>query len=455
MKKSKRRKVRVFVLSCVAVLVVLVSIYLHRRLCIITGYAAKNLCSAVFVSGRDAQSVEALDLNFSLIKFARNTVNYTDSTVTSRFLWGKTTAVYRKGFGVTVLRGNQQSTFRRQRYPLSQPPAFCSDSVDWPLGDRLPLQIADSVNITLFDSIAHEVVDKQSYGGTPFAFLVVRQGRLVAERYKAGFDRHTRLLSWSMAKSLTNAMVGLAVDAGLVDLNAPMQVDEWQHDGRAAITLNNLLQMQGGFRWNENYGSRSDVNQMLFCTADMGLFALRHPLKYKPGTHWTYSTGTTNIVCRYLKKLFTSDSAYYALISNGLFRQIGMQSAIFEVDMTGTLIGSSYVYATARDYARFGLLYLNDGMFNGKRVLPEGWVRYTTTPAAASEGKYGAFFWLNSSGRFPDAPRNLFWCDGFNGQYIFVLPSQQMVVVLLGHSPAPFHTIDRNRLLREIVAVSN
>ena len=417
-------------------------LYLNSLMPIITGYAAKNLASAVFVSGRDAKEVEALDLKFSLIRFNRNKVDYENKMVTSRFLWGKSTAVYRDGYGVTLLRGAKADALRQQRYPL---PIETTPSAPIPLGDSLLR--------ARLEPIAKALVDDRTYNGHPFAFVALHKGKVVAERYDKGIHAGTKLLSWSMAKSFTNAIVGLMVGDGMVDLNAPMDIPEWQNDDRKNITLNHLLQMQSGLEWNENYGSRSDVNLMLHREQDMGLFALAKPLEHEPGTFWHYSSGTTNIVMRYLRGKFDSDEAFLNYIRTRLFAPLEIRNAIFEPDMSGTPIGSSYIYITAKEFARFGQLYLEDGCVDSLRILPENWVKYTATPASDSKGRYGAFFWLNKGKEFPDAPEDMFYCEGHDGQVIFVIPSKELVVVILGYSPFPEYGIDFNALLKDVIDV--
>ena len=414
-------------------------IYLDSLMPIITGYAAKNLASAVFVSGRAQQDVEALDLNFSFIKFDRNRVDAENKTVTSRFLWRKATAAYRDGYGVTLLRGKSAAELQAEAFPIEA----LSPGED-------PLQSAEPETCAALLPIAEALVDGQAYNGTPFAFIVLHKGKVAAERYREGFGPDTRLLSWSMAKSFTNAIVGLMAGDGIVDINAPMDIPEWQGDGRKAITLNNLMQMQSGLEWNEDYGNRSDVNLMLHRECDMGLYALSKPLEYEPGTHWYYSSGSTNIVMRYLRGKFASDEEFLSYIRDRLFAPLGIRNACFEPDMSGTPVGSSYLYATARDYARFGELFLEDGCILSERILPEGWVEYTTTPASDSEGGYGAFFWLNRGGALPDAPADTFSCNGHDGQQIYIIPSRELVVVILGYSPKPDHVIRFNELLKDI-----
>ena len=415
-------------------------IYLNSLMPIITGYAAKNLASAVFVSGRDAKEVEALDLKFSFIRFNRNKVDYENKTVTSRFLWGKSTAVYRDGYGVTLLRGATADELRQQAYPF---PAETAPSK--------PIALGDSATRARLEPIAKALVDDRTYNGHPFAFMALHKGKVVAERYDKGIGPDTKLLSWSMAKSFTSALTGVMAGDGLVDINAPVDIAEWQNDGRKDITLNNLLQMQSGLEWDEDYGARSDVNLMLHREQDMGLFALSKPLAYEPGTHWYYSSGTTNIVMRYLRSHFSSDEVFLDYIRTRLFAPLGIRNAVLEQDMSGTPVGSSYLYITAADYARFGQMYLDDGCVDSLRVLPQGWVEYTATPASDSKGCYGAFFWLNQGKDLPDVPQDMFYCNGHDGQRVFIVPSKELVVVVLSYSPKPDRVVDFNALLKDII----
>ena len=422
-------------------------IYLNRLMPIITGYAAKNLASAVFVSGRNAKDVESLDLNFSFIRYASNTVDFENKTVTSRFLWSKSTAVYRHGYGVTLLRGASADQLKEQRFPQD---ILCEAEQD--STSHAWLSIGETAIRERLAPIAKAFVRERAYHGHPFAFVVLHKGRVVAECYDDGIGPDTKLLSWSMAKSFTNALVGIMAKDSILDIHAPMDIPEWQSDERKTITLHDLMQMQSGLEWNENYGARSDVNIMLHLERDMGLYALSKPLEHTPGTHWQYSSGSTNIVMRYLRSRFPSDEAFLRYMHTRLFAPLGIRRAVFEQDMSGTPLGSSYLYATAMDFARFGQMYLEDGSVAGKRILPEGWVDYTRTPAANSEGRYGAYFWLNRSGKFPDAPRDMYYPDGHDGQDIFILPTQQVVVVILGYSPKPDNPIDFNALLRDILS---
>ena len=430
-------------------------IYLNSVMPIITGYAAKNLCSNVFVSGRQPEDIEAVDLNFSFIKFTKNSVDLMEKSVTSRFLWGRSKAIYRDGFGATLVKDVPEEELRKAVYPPDTDPGYRQDTTDWPLGDIIPDTLITEIDIAAVSEISRKLITDAAYNGNAFAFMVLHKGFPVAEAYKPGLDKNTRFLSWSMAKSFTNALTGILVRQGKMDIMQPVDIEEWSGDERSRITLNDLLQMQSGLKWNEDYGSRSDVNLMLFNEGDMSRFAVSSPSEYPAGTHWYYSSGTANIISNLIRNEFESDTTCYAFIQDQFFEKIGITDAVFEVDPSGDFVGSSYLYATARDYARFALLYLNDGVFNGERILPEGWVDYTRTPASASNGEYGALFWLNRSGKYPSAPEDMYSCNGHDGQYIFIIPSRELIMVVLGFSPKPDNEIELDRLLKDTLAAVN
>jgi CubicO group peptidase (beta-lactamase class C family) len=445
-----RRRILYGVLALVAAIVLSAAIYINSLLPIITGYAAKNLCSAVFVSGRATEDVENVDLNFSLIKYTRNNVDYENKSVTSRFLWGSSKAIYRQGFGTTLLRNVKEETLRKIKYPAGPGALYMQDTINWPLGDIIPDTVT-GIDLKALGVITGRLIAENGYNGNAFAFMVLHKGIPVAEAYKPQFNQHTRFLSWSMAKSFTNALVGILVRQGRVDINKPVGLEQWKNDDRSKITLNDLMQMQSGLKWNEDYGNRSDVTLMLHCESDMAHFAFEKPDEYPAGSHWYYSSGTINIVSYLIRRELGNDSLYYTFADTQLFNKTGMPDVVFEVDPSGTRVGSSYLYATARDFARFALLYQNDGVFNGERILPEGWVKYSTSAAPESNGEYGACFWLNRSKKLPSVPEDMYACEGHDGQMIFILPGQQLIVVVLGYSPLSSGGMDFDRLLKDIL----
>jgi CubicO group peptidase (beta-lactamase class C family) len=270
--------------------------------------------------------------------------------------------------------------------------------------------------------------------GLSLAAVVVRHDEVLAERYGPDTGPETTLLSWSMAKSITHAAAGILVGQGRLDVHAPAAVPEWagSRDPRGAITVDQLLRMSSGLAWVEDYvdDSISDVINMLFGegTDDVAHFAASQPLADPPDTVWNYSSGSTNIVARLVGDAVGGRDAMVRFLNDELFGPAGMTSATAKFDAAGTFVGSSYVYASARDFARFGQLYLHDGVADGRRILPQGWVDYARTPTPASAGEYGAHWWLS--------PGDVYCAQGYEGQYTYVVPSADAVVVRLGKSPA-------------------
>jgi CubicO group peptidase (beta-lactamase class C family) len=424
-------------------------LYLNPLLPIITGYAAKNLSSGVMVAERSQESLEATDLNFSFIQYVDNHIDYENKLVSSRFLWHKSEAVLTEGEGCVLLKEFEPEDVLQRPYFIPHAPDFSPDTVDWPYGERISDTIPPSVNIEKLKGVLDNIfIDSVPLKGN-FAVAIIHKGQLIAERYRDGFSDKHRFLSWSMAKSFTNALTGIMVKKGLLDVNETPGFIEWENDNRKDITINHLLQMKSGLEWNEDYGNNSDVNIMLHKIGDMGSFAINKPLAHIPGETWYYSSGTSNILSLLIRKRIDNDSLYYTLPYDELFYKIGMYSAVFETDASGTYVGSSYIYATMRDYARFGLFFLNNGKWNGEQILPENWVDYTRTVAEGSDGKYGAQFWLNAGGRYPDVPKDMYSCNGHDGQFIFIIPSKDLVVVRTGFSKGD--DFDRNIFLSEII----
>jgi CubicO group peptidase (beta-lactamase class C family) len=450
----KKNKVITLCVLIAAALIASAIMYVNPLLSIMTGYAAKGMCSGVFVSDRNADSIKTIDLSFSPIHLVSVDVNYKDKSVDAHFLWNRSRAIYREGYGVTLIKQVDEKELLKETFPTQRKPIYDRDTIAWPKGNIITDTITSEIDKTAIDSIADALVNNRSYGGKPFSFMVTYKGIPIAEKYKTGIDKETRLLSWSMAKSITNALTGVAVKDGHLDIFAPTGIDLWKDDERKEITTNDLLQMQSGLEWNEDYGGKSDVNLMLHLHKDMAAYAINKPLAHTPGSQWYYSSGSTNIVSQILREKMGSDSLYYDLAINKLFNKIGITNALFETDASGLMVSSSYVYMTTRDFMRFGLLYLNDGVFEGERILPEGWVKYTSTPSSDSEGNYGSAFWLNRGSKYPDAPKDMFSCNGHDGQMIIIIPSKSIVITLLSFSPKS-DAIDFNRVIKDIIKEIN
>jgi len=265
----------------------------------------------------------------------------------------------------------------------------------------------------------------------------VHRGRVVAEQYGPDTDGDTTLISWSMAKSITQALVGLLVGDGVLDLDAPAAVPEFAGTEKAAITLRDLLAMKPGLEFVEDYvdDSVSHCLEMLFGAgiSDHAHYAASLPLIHEPGTVWNYSSGTSNIVARIVGDAVGGQPRMAELMQGRLFDPIGMKSAAPKFDAAGTFVGSSYLYATARDFARFGYLYLRGGVWDGQRILPVGWADYARAEVAIDPDPphfgYGAHWWI-----WRDQPGSLA-AHGYEGQYIVVVPARDLVLVHLGKVP--------------------
>jgi CubicO group peptidase (beta-lactamase class C family) len=318
--------------------------------------------------------------------------------------------------------------------------------VPWPTEAWPEGSVPDGVALA---PLLDEVFDPDGPLATTFAVVVVQGGRLIAERYAGAlehFDQpptpitaETPLLSWSMAKSVLHAVVGLLVGQGRLDLDAPAAVPEWSDPGdpRRAITLRHLLAMRDGLDFVEDYVDDrvSDVIQMLFGDGqdDMAHFAADRPLAAEPGTRFNYSSGTSNVISGVVARLVGPGEDYARFLHTRLFAPIGMRSAEPELDAAGTWVASSYLRATARDWARFGLLYLRGGVWAGARVLPAGWVDDGRTMVSIDpeDGSlYGAHWWGVAGDTL-----GTFRALGYEGQSIAICPALDLVVVRLGKTP--------------------
>jgi CubicO group peptidase (beta-lactamase class C family) len=313
----------------------------------------------------------------------------------------------------------------------------------WPQADWDHADLSDSVDADRLDGHLDRCLHDADEFGMTLALVVVHGGRIVRERYGPETDADTTLISWSMAKSITHALVGLLVEDGRLELSAPAPIGAWSYDERAEITLQHLLEMTSGLEFVEDYvdAGVSHVIEMLFGSGidDHAAYASAFPLVAPPGTVWNYSSGTTNIVAKIAGDAIGGGrDSTEKYLRDRLFGPLGMASATPKFDTVGTFVGSSYVYATARDFARFGYLYLRNGWWDGRRLLPSDWVDHAATPVLApipvdERHGYGAHWWL-----WRRDPRTIA-ALGYEGQRTIVARDRDLVVVRLGTSAAERH----------------
>ena len=424
----------------------------------VSGYGSKNLCSATYLQHRDPVDVIREDLGDFPLTLGTFTVNEKDSSVTGS-VWGlaKRKTIYRKGIGCTLINDFTEDEIRKQQFILPVKPAINNDSIPWPYGDKTADSTSPSVNKEQLEKTITNLFSETTANGKPVytrAALVVYDGKIIAEKYAPGFDKNTVMLGWSMSKSFTAAMIGILVKENKLSIDSPAPIASWVNTKKQKITLKHLLQQTTGLEFSEIYTRPSSVTKMLFSKGDMAAYAESLPLKHEPGTVFNYSGGNSNILSKIIRQT-VGENDYAAFPYSELFHKINAYSFLMEPDASGTYIGSSYSYATARDFARFGLLYFNNGIWNGEQLLPEYWVRESIQPSGADKLKhYGYQFWLNGYDQkdptkrwYPDVPADMFFANGYGGQDVYIIPSEKLIVVRLG-----VQQINGNKFLKEVIA---
>jgi len=436
-----------------------------------SGFVAKYICSSTFISGRDPETVFIEDVKPAnpLASFASYAIDREGRSVTgSCYGMFDLKAIYREGCGCSLVIDTTEKKMRAQKLV---PPGFSEhrpkrrQALSWPAGDgAIEASQVEGIDMARLE-IAIDTAFAEPSPDNPRktrAVVVVHDGRLIAERYAPGFHKDMPILGWSMSKSVTNALVGILVKDGKLDVMQPAPVQEWQQadDPRSRITLDQLLRMSSGLAFEEVYGPLADATDMLFGSCDFAAFAAAKSLEAEPDTKWYYSSGTANIVARIVRQTVEEEyEYYYQFIYEKLFDRIGMYSAVLEPDSSGTFVGSSYAHATPRDWARFGLLYLQDGVWEGERILPDGWVTYTTTRTpGAPKGEYGAHFWLNAGNpdnpddrRWPGSPLDQYEASGFQAQKVIIIPSKNLVLVRFG-ATSDRSAWDNDKFIQNVLA---
>jgi CubicO group peptidase (beta-lactamase class C family) len=401
-------------------------------------YSAKIVCSNVFLAGRDPDEVLRVDVQapgIALLRLMRVSVDRERRVVRAGLLGfiGDGLAVARPGTGCAVVPdGNLQFALRADALgpPHPSTPDIAAPEPDepWPMGNTVATSPA----------LDRLLADDTLAGPGARAIVVVYRRRIVAERYGAGFSFDTPLLGWSMTKSVLAGLVGALVKDGRLALDQSAGWPPSGSGGRERIHIADLLAMSSGLRWNEGYGTVSDVTRMLYLESDMASFAREQPLVHPAGEYWSYSSGTANILSRIAQDAAGPLGAGVA--AEKLFKPLGMTTATIETDEYGTLVGSSYMYATARDWARYGEFLLQEGAWRGQEILPRGFVAMMASPVASSGGQYGhGLVWLWGSDAAFAIPDDTFWMSGHDGQSIAIIPSREMVIVRLGLTPARDH----------------
>jgi CubicO group peptidase (beta-lactamase class C family) len=452
-----------------AVLVLLAALLLGVRAAVTPiagpalGYVAKVTCSQVFVGGLTPEAAMAELPDLAVTRVIRTHVDPSTGRVRASIPLVTSREAIHHGSGCTLV----PTSGAMVEFPVSQAgasPGPGNSDLPWPDGDLVAPAVPPGVDQARLGAALDRAFTEPdpAVRRNTRAVVVVLHGRIIAERYADGFNAETRFPGWSMTKSVGSALVGILVGEGRLRLDSAALFPEWRDEGdpRRAITLGQLMWMSDGLAHDERYTPTGGATRLLFGAGDIAATAAATPLRSEPGTTWYYASAASNLISQLVREAVGGPLTDYLGFPNRvLFDRIGMRSAVMEPDATGLFVASSFMYATARDWARFGLLYLQDGVWNGERILPEGWVRYSVTPApAAPLGEYGGQWWLNAGAvddstrrPFPALPREFYRASGFEGQMVGVVPSADLVVVRLGLS-RPDEAFDPGELVADLLA---
>ena len=432
--------VKRILLLTLAILLLTLIIY-YPKLNIIAGYSAKNTASSVFLGERSLSFTDTTDNNFSPVNLATNAIDKEKKTANSS-VFGLLTrkSIIREGLGsvLTLDKKDEKSNYKTPKRRKT-----VNDTIPYPYGNG-------SHKDSVFESIDYKKLNEtvNSIFGVrkTRAVLVLYKDQIIAEKYSEGFTKDSRLLGWSMTKSIMSTVFGILEHQQKINIQDKAPVESWQNDARKEITIHNLLQMNSGLEWDENYNEISDATKMLFLERDMTKVQEEKPLIGKPNETWNYSSGTSNLLSGILRDQFNNHQSYLDFWYTNLIDKIGMNSMILESDLAGNYVASSYAWATARDWGKFGLLYLHNGAWNGEELFTKEWVDYVTTPTPTSNGSYGAQFWLNTEKQLKDVSQNMYFADGYQGQRVYILPDEDLVIVRFGLS-----WFEENEFLKGII----
>ena len=398
------------------------------------GYIALFTCSAHFIMGRSWSEILEVELvDIAPFEPPEPEIDHERQLVRASDHEGNVAiAAYRDSMGCTVLPPNwDESDVSRLPY-VAFPAQPDVSKQAFPEGDRVKVRMSNRQK-----QVLESAFDGATFGDKTVTIgtVIIKDGQIVGERYRDGFDQHTGYRTWSTAKSIAATMIGIAVRDGLLELDNPVPIPEWQYfnDPRQKITWRHLLNMSSGL-----VSTGADTGAIYFGGQDVVSAITTSPLSGEPNSIWKYANADTLLLLYGLRTVLDDDLTYLRYPYDELFHRIGMWDSRYEIDHLGNFIGSSQMYTTARDLARFGLLYLNDGIWNGERILPEGWTDVVAASAPARPRKdgeqgYGGQFWLLD--RLEGVPEGTYTTAGNKGQFSTIIPSENMVIVRTGVDP--------------------
>lgn len=431
-------------------ILIVVVVYNYPKLDIISGFASKNLASTNYISERLFIDIVESDNNVPLIKLAELEIADDARVITSVFGLMERETICRDGLGCVLINAD----YDKMQKLLKPNRTRLENDLPFPYGNN-------GIKDTLFANVDYDQLNNainsafNDYSTQKTRTVIVTyKGRIIGENYIEGFSPETPILGWSMTKSILATLYGILEYQGKIDIDyRPFKELDLTglagKDLREFIPLDDFLRMSSGLAWDEDYTTLSDVNKMLFLEADMTKSQINTDYNSNDPKVWNYSSGTTNFLSGVLRKQFKTHQEYLDFPYSALIDKIGMHSMLIETDMSGNFVGSSYGWASTRDWAKFGLLHLNKGNWNGEQLFDPKWIEYMTKPTLGSNGTYGAHWWLNAEGKYPDVPRDMYSANGFQGQRVFIIPSKDLVVVRTGLAEDP--DFDINGFLSGVV----
>ncbi|MDB2438486.1 beta-lactamase family protein [Hellea sp.] len=424
----------------------------RQEIALAAGYKAMFTCSGMFNGDKSSEQIMADELSnyygdyvapMALTGEAK--VNEVEKYVSVSFAddMPPRISAWREHLGCTALPEGAEPDFIKNlpRVKL-RAPKYDPAEVMWPKGDKLPNDpLAEDIDEEALDTVIDKAFSGGFKGGTT-AVVITQNGRLVSERYRDDFDKFTSQRTWSVAKSVGASIIGAAQYKGMIDVKDKAGLKAWSRKGdpRGAITVENLLQMASGLN-SDPAGNRTDA--VYFGGGLVVQNATKNPLEAPPGARWRYANNDTMLAMRALREKMSNDRRYHTFAFTNLLHKIGMFHTVPEMDWDGDFILSSQVWTTGRDLARLGQLYLNDGVWDGQRILPEGWADYVAAPAKAQPPNrlgenaekpgrgYGAQFWRYEN--YPGVPNDTYAALGNRGQFVIIVPSRQAVIVRRGY----------------------
>jgi CubicO group peptidase (beta-lactamase class C family) len=446
-----KKKIGIAAILLVGLALVLLSfigitpLYLYYAPSVAAGIGAKLACSSRFISKlSDEQALQDIIDYSPILAYLDVHVDSAAGSVSTSFLGlASATASYREGLGCAL---DYEGYTAREGI---EPPQFPASAAEWPEGNRV-----ETIEPTAQLALERLLEEDRQEGLETRALVAVRDQKIIAEAYGEGIGPDTQLLGWSMGKSINAVFIGHLVYEGKLSLDESGLFAEWSGDVRSRIRLVDLLNMTDGLDFSEVYQPGNDVTTMLFTEPDMARFVIEQPSAHPPGTHFSYSSGTANLLSLLVQR-HTGGSLQKSLdyLAKEIYQPMGITQALFETDAAGVFVGSSYFYASARDWARAGQLLLNGGVLNGHRILGEEFVDRLSQPnRSANEPRYGFQFWLNSGGgkpRWPDLPADTIAAQGNREQRVMIIPSLQVVIVRLGWTKGRYPT---NRKFAELIS---